>query len=235
MDNQMMGGYEYLVDIVMCIDATGSMYRFLDNVKSRALSIHQQFTEAMEEKAGEVAQLRVKVIAFRDYGCDSEPMVESKFFVLPEENDAFQSFVNSIEAKGGGDGPENALEALALALKSDWVVPDGQGNQKARHVVFMFSDAPALPLDARAGCASYPAGMPKDLAELGEWWEGVSQEFSGTYSVRASRFLAFVPEATPWPEIQAWNRYWPMFDAEVGGGLDNIDIVEALKILAGTI
>lgn len=73
----------------------------------------------MEENDKDVAKLRIKVIVFRDYICDSEPMVESEFFTLPSQNANFRSFVERIEACGGGDGLENALEAIALALKSE--------------------------------------------------------------------------------------------------------------------
>ena len=221
---------EYFVDIVICMDATGSMGPIIKEVKSNALSFHQKFIDAMEDSGREVSQVRVKVIAFRDYGCDTEPMKESKFFTLPEQNEEFTAFVNSIEAMGGGDTPENALEALALALKSDWTT----GGDKRRHVVLMMTDAPALPLGARADSASYPAGMPKDLAQLGAWWEGTDQDFTGTYQASAGRLAVFAPNAEPWTDIQAWNRYWPTF-SEAGTGLKDVDIATTIEILKGTI
>ena len=114
------GSDNWYVDIVMCIDATAAMTPFLDEVKSNALSFYQRFFDGMEEQAcGNIEQLRIKVIAFRDYGFDDEPMVESEFFVLPDQNDEFKSFVQNIDALGGGDEPENALEAIALANKSN--------------------------------------------------------------------------------------------------------------------
>ena len=149
---------EYNVDIVMCIDATGSMSPIIDEVKGNAISFYQRFVDSMEENDKEVAQLRIKVIVFRDYGCDDEPMVESQFYALPDQNDEFRSFVSSIEAKGGGDGPENALEAIALALKSDWTT----GGSKRRHAILVFSDAPALRLGERSGSSSYPSGLPTE-------------------------------------------------------------------------
>ena len=229
MNGQQMG--EYYVDIVMCIDATGSMAPIIDEVKGNAMSFYQRFLEAMEENDKEVAQLRIKVISFRDYGCDDEPMTESQFFTLPDQNDEFKAFVNGIEARGGGDGPENALEAIALALKSDWTT----GGDKRRHVILVFSDAPALSLDARAGCCSYPTGeMPTDLAQLGSWWEGTDQTLGSTYQPNAGRLVAFVPNAEPWTELQAWNRYWPAF-SPAGTGLNNVDIDTAIALLVGSI
>ncbi len=224
-------GMEYYVDIAMCIDATGSMSPIIDEVKGNAMSFYRRFLDAMEENDKEVAQLRIKVISFRDYGRDTEPMKQSEFFVLPDQNSEFEAFVNSIEASGGGDVPENALEAIAYALKSDWTT----GGDKRRHVILVFSDAPALPLNARAGCGSYPAGeMPADLAQLGSWWEGTDQTLGSTYQPNAGRLVAFVPNAEPWTELQAWNRYWPAF-SPAGTGLENVDIDTAIALLVGSI
>lgn len=225
---QNQGGI-YNVDIVMCIDATGSMKPIIEEVKANAMSFYQKFVEAMEENDKEVEQLRIKVIAFRDYGCDAEPMVESQFFVLPEQNEEFRAFVASIEAKGGGDEPENALEALALAIKSDWVA----GAGKKRHAIMMFSDASALDLGARADSPSYPAGMPATLAEMGEWWHGTGQMTVGSYDTKAGRLVAFVPNAESWTNLQAWDRFWPAF-SKAGTGLDEVDIQSAIELLVGS-
>lgn len=225
----LQGCGEYNVDIVMCIDATGSMAPIIEEVKENALSFYPKFVEAMDEVNKEVAQLRIKVIAFRDYGCDDEPMAESKFFVLPDDNEEFRSYVSNIRAEGGGDGPENALEAIALALKSDWTT----GGAKRRHVVLVFSDAPALRLGERAGSDKYPADMPADLAQLGSWWEGTDQTLGSKYQVKAGRLVAFVPNAEPWTELQAWNRYWPAF-SPAGTGLSDVDIQAVLDLLVGS-
>ena len=227
MNGQQKG--EYYVDIVICIDATGSMAPIIDEVKSNAMSFYQKFLDSMEENEKEVAQLRIKVIAFRDYGCDAEPMKESQFFTLPDDNEAFKAFVSGIEAQGGGDAPENALEAIALALKSDWTT----GGSKRRHAILVFSDAPALPLGARADSPSYPAGMPKDIAQLGAWWECTDQTLGSTYQAKAGRLIAFVPNAEPWTDISAWNRYWPAF-SPAGTGLEDVDIQSAIDLMVGS-
>lgn len=169
MAGQGVGAYN--VDIVMCIDATGSMFPIIDKVKENALSFYQRFVDAMEESDKTVEQLRIKVIAFRDYGCDDKPMEESEFFTLPKQNEEFRACVSGITACGGGDAPENALEAIALALKSKWTTV----GTKRRHVILVFSDAAALPLGARASSDNYPSDLPKDLPQLGAWWERTDQ------------------------------------------------------------
>ena len=223
------GSGDYCVDIVMCIDATSSMAPILNEVKENALTFYQRFEEAMDENEKTVDTLRVKVIVFRDYMCDSEPMTESPFFTLPAQAPAFKRFVQEIEAEGGGDTPESGLEALALALKSDWTT----GGNKRRHAVLVFSDAPALPLGKRAGCHAYPSGMPRDLAELGSWWEGTDQRLMSKYQPKSGRLVVFAPEVYPWKDIQAWNRYWPAF-SPAGKGLADVDMAAAIDLLVGS-
>ena len=75
--------------------------------------------------------------------------------------------------------------------------------------------------------------MPRDLAELGAWWEGTDQSLDSTYQVNAGRLVAFVPNAAPWTEMQAWNRYWPAF-SNAGTGLSDVDMQSAIDLLVGS-
>lgn len=217
-------GMDYNVDIVMCIDATGSMASIIEDVKRNALSFYQKFVDEMEAKSKSVQQLRIKVIAFRDYGVDSEPMVESKFFVLDEESGEFHDFVNAIEASGGGDEPENSLEALALAINSDWV----KTGSVRRHVIIMYSDASALKLGEQSGKPGYPSGMPADLAELREWWEGQKME------KRAKRLLIFAPDVEPWSDMVDWSNTFHTA-SKAGSGCDDTDIATCIHMLVNSI
>lgn len=217
-------GMDYNVDIVMCIDATGSMESIIEDVKSNALSFYQKFVDEMEAKSKSVQQLRIKVIAFRDYGVDSEPMVESKFFVLDEESKEFHDFVNAIEASGGGDEPESSLEALALAMNSDWV----RTGSVRRHVIIMYTDASALKLGEKSGEPGYPSGMPSDLAELREWWEGQRME------KRAKRLLVFAPDMEPWSDMVDWSNTFHTA-SKAGSGCDDTDIQTCIHMLVNSI
>ena len=217
-------GMDYNVDIVMCIDATGSMASIIEDVKRNALSFYQKFVDEMEAKSKSVQQLRIKVIAFRDYGVDSEPMVESKFFVLDEESEEFHDFVNAIEASGGGDEPENSLEALSLAINSDWV----KTGSVRRHVIIMYSDASALKLGEQSGKLGYPSGMPADLAELREWWEGQKME------KRAKRLLIFAPDVEPWSDMVDWSNTFHTA-SKAGSGCDDTDIATCIHMLVNSI
>ena len=223
-----MSIFDYYADIVMCIDATSRMRPIIEEVKSNALSFCERFAEAMEEYGNRVLQLRVKVIAFRDYGCDAEPMTESRFFLLPDEEEALHAFVRGIRAEGGGNGAANALEAIALALRSDWTT----GGYKRRHCIFVFSDSPALPLGARADSAQYPSGMPKDLEELGRWRHGEEPGFHGSYQPRYGRLVAFVPNTEPWTSMQDWFCCWTVF-SKAGTDSGDMDIQVSLDMMVG--
>lgn len=221
---------DYYVDIVMCIDGTASMRPIIEEVKSNALTFYRKFIDGMEEANKTVDGVRIKVIVFRDYGCDEKPMEESEFFNIPDQETEFNAFVQGIEAVGGGDLPENALEAISLAMKSDWVSKGG----KRRHVILVFTDAEALPLGARADSPNYPAGMPEDLAKLGAWWEGTDQTFVSTYDKLGGRLVVFGPNAYPWADLLAWNRYWPAY-SPAGTGLKDVEINNVIDILVGSI
>ena len=103
----------YTVDMVFCIDATGSMEddtglqdKIINMVKKNALHFYDDFCLTMSKKRKLVQQLRVRVVAFRDYLEDREKaMLVTNFFLLPQQAREFEACINSIHADGGGDIP----------------------------------------------------------------------------------------------------------------------------------
>ena len=223
-------GSGYSADIIMCIDSTGSMTPCLNTVKQQAKTFYADFVAAMEESGRKIEKLRIKVIDFRDYGDSHAPaMTESRFFEFGEdvnESAEFSAYVDGIQPLYGGDIPENALESIALAMKSDWTTE----GTKRRHIIVVFTDAPALKFSDRAGVAGYPTGMPKDLTELQEWWEGASQDFDSTYELDAGRLVIFAPDAEPWTEFQTWERTWYATTAP-GEGMKEVDMDMIMQLL----
>ena len=183
----------------------------------------------MEENDKDVETLRVKVIAFRDYGYDADPMEESPFFTLPDDNEAFREFVGSIEAKGGGDIPENGLEALFIAMNSDWT---RFGSDNGRHIIVVMSDASPLNLQERDGCAGYQSDLyPKDIAEMEQiWHEDDAQNAVTKLHPRKKRLVLFVPDGTiaghSWDQLKGWeNTTSTPVDAAKGLEDINYDII----------
>lgn len=214
----------YHVDLVMCIDKTGSMGGLISQVKNTALTFYEKFRDAMTAGQKNVSQLRVKIIAFGDYKSDSEPMVESQFYLLDDQKGEYSNFVNGIVADGGGDIPENAYEAITLAFKSDWA----RTGAVRRHVTMVFTDAPALPFSARKGETNYPADMPEDLSELQEIWEGQEMD------EKAKRLILFTPDDASWQDVREWDS---TFHYPSAAGKDTIDrnMDEILRLLVKSI
>lgn len=191
----------YAVDFVFCIDGSGSMVPMVDEVKRIASSMPHRFVEAMEETGREIEELRAKVIVFRDFETDSEALMSSSFFTLPEETEAFQKFTAEIKAYGGGDEPENALEALAAAMNTEWT----DKGRNRRHIIVLFTDASAKkPEDSYREHPQYPREMPDSLAGLWDWWENGTP--NGRLNSRAKRLVLFAPECSPWFDIANWPQ-----------------------------
>ncbi len=227
------GGQAYYVDIAMLIDATGSMAPIIGEVKNNALAFCTKFHEAMKANGKNVEELRIKVIPFRDFECDGDQSLDdSGFFVLPQQNEEFRRYVDDISAKGGGDEPESALEAIAAAMRSDWTKKGG----KRRHVILVFTDASAVPLQepSRTANPSYPADMPRDLAQLGDMWCSADQETDGMPDPNYARMVLFAPNVQPWCDMQVWNNVWTSFSM-AGTGLQEVDIDMAIQLLVNSV
>lgn len=130
------------VDVVMCIDVTGSMSGIINTVKQNALSFYDAFNNKCIENGIELETLNNKVIAFQDINVDgSRWWSESEFFSLPTQTAQFSTFVNNLYADGGGDTPESGLEALMGAFNA---LEDAVDDGYHRQVVILWTDAPYL-------------------------------------------------------------------------------------------
>jgi hypothetical protein len=227
------GNLRYAVDIVMCIDVTGSMNPVLDAVKESSLRFHQRLHEMMAVKGKEISQLRLRVVAFRDFGDNASDAVEQTGFLrLPEQAAEFERFVRGLRAGGGGDIPESGLEALALAVNSPWET----GLDRRRHVVVVFTDAPAHPLGTvGASAQNYPRDIPRTMDELFEQW-GYARSQRAVMEQSAKRLVLFAPEAEPWK--QAIGEEWDLtlhFPSKAGEGLEEFEMDEIIETIANSL
>lgn len=236
-----LGTLDLYADIVYCIDLTSSMTPVIEKVKETARTLHYQLQKTMRENyQRNVKRLRIRIIGFRDAYCDGSKAFEtSEFFNLPEETDAFESFLNSLQAKGGGDIPENSLEALALAMQSDWC-KTADASIRKRHIIIMFTDAPAHELEqAKDGIDEYyPKNMPESYSELIDWWSGQGS-LKNAHSVSmdgiAKRIGIFAPERCyPWDLFEADFDGCLMSYINPNEGGNDISTSKLLKMLSET-
>jgi hypothetical protein len=196
-------------------------------------TLHSQLSAAMAEKEKAISQLRVRVIAYRDFADNPRDAIQmTDFLLLPGRTEEFESFVQRLGATGGGDEPESGLEALSLAIDSDWE----RGQDRRRHVIALFTDASAHPLgDAAARSVStYPKSVPATMDELFERW-GYPSSQSATMENSAKRLLLFAPDTTPWNLIAAdWNNTI-FLPSKAGDGLEEVEMQEIINAIANSI
>lgn len=228
------------VDIVFAIDATGSMQPLIDKVKSLTLRFREELEKGLKQNRRTINTLRIKVIVFRDYYVDGQDaMEESRFFILPEEKQDFYNFISRIGVGGGGDEPESGLEALALALRSDFT----HKGDKKRHIIVLFTDASAHPYEQQQDGvpSNYPSNMFKNLSELYEAW-GEGQEslggsgFGGIRMSRsAKRLVLFAPNAYPWNDLEMDLDNTIRKNMDRGNGGEDLDLEDVIALVANSI
>jgi hypothetical protein len=209
-------GLSYSVDIVFCIDVTGSMTPILDAVKANALGFYDDVQTNLTAKGKNVAQLRVRIIAFRDFVADGDAALEeSPFFTLPAERAGFSEFVNGLIAQGGGDAPESGLEAVALAVNSPWTTT----GDRRRQVVVVWTDQPAHALDAAIVPADLSSRVPADFSALTDLWE----DEQGPMGSSSKRLILFAPDGPGWSDISSVWENVVHNPSQAGGGLSEVD------------
>jgi hypothetical protein len=209
-------GLSYAVDIVFCIDVTGSMTPIIDQVKANALRFYDDVQSNLTAKGKNVDQLRVRVLAFRDFVADGAAALdESPFFTLPEERASFSDFVNGLIAEGGGDAPESGLEAVALAIDSPWTTT----GDRRRQVIVVWTDQPAQPLDASVLPPDLSSRVPADFSALTDAWE----DEQGRMGSSSKRLILFAPDGPGWSDISGVWENVVHHPSQAGGGLSEVD------------
>jgi hypothetical protein len=209
-------GVSYAVDIVFCIDVTGSMDPIIDAVKTNALRFYDDVQTNLTAQGKNVDELRVRVVAFRDFAADGDAALqESPFFRLPAERSAFSDFVNGLIAEGGGDAPESGLEAVALAVNSPWT---NRGDRR-RQVVVVWTDQPANPLQPEIVPADLKSRVPADFSALTDLWE----DTQGPLGASSKRLILFAPDGPGWSDISGVWENVVHHPSQAGGGLSDVD------------
>lgn len=123
------GGISGQADIVFVIDTTGSMSSNINNVVSNIDS----FVETLSTEYS--VKVNFALVNYKDITCDEETFVvkngASNWF-----NDVadYRAEINKLFVDGGGDGPETAIDGLAMAENLDF-------RQNANKFVILVTDA----------------------------------------------------------------------------------------------
>lgn len=217
------------VDLVFCVDTSGSMSQHLPNVKKMLLKFYESYIISCESKGKNVHELRVKLIRFSDIYYDGpDGLIESCFFSLPEEKQEFINLLNETKAKGGGESPENGLEALDIAIQSDW---NDSGDRK-RSIIVLWTDNKAHELEQSLDYKPnhYPQKISSTFEELTDKWE--LDKFIDDAS---KRLILFSPDCYPWDIISNTWSNTISYISDAGQGLDDMDHETIISCLVNSI
>src|SRR3954463_14005835 len=117
------------VEVVFCLDTTGSMGGLIEGAKQKIWAISNQIANGKPTPL-----LKVGLVAYRDKG----DAYVTKVFDLSDDLDAVHATLKGFRAEGGGDAPESVNQALADAVdKIKW------GTDKSTlRLIFLVGDAP---------------------------------------------------------------------------------------------
>jgi hypothetical protein len=231
----------YPIDIVFVVDATESMGPLLDTVKFHILQLESDLRAKLQESGKDIESLRARLIAFRDIIDHPESaIVATDFFDLPAQQEAFEAEIKGIRPFGGADAPESGLEALFIAMRSEW--RREPRDLKRRHIIMLFTDQEAHPIgEVRIPLRYANEPHPKSMADLKRLWGPPSEQ--ALMSSRFRRLVLFAPHSveiegrqveTHWAQIaHEWEevaQYQVTFQ-----GLEDVRWTQIIQALVATV
>ncbi len=117
------------VEIVFCIDTTGSMGRLLRTARAKVWSLCSQIARGKP-----TPDLKIGLLAYRDKGDE----YITKVIPMSRDLDAVHAELDKLVARGGGDIPESVNEALFDCVnRFQW-----SKDPKVMKIIFLVGDAP---------------------------------------------------------------------------------------------
>ncbi len=196
--------FDYCLDWVCVIDSTRAMEGDLDLVKRELIPTIAGIVDGYVANGHSVSCHRLKLITYKSFGdCDHAPLLQSRFFNLPEETAAAQQWLDDIQISDCQAVDGCGLEALATAMQSNWI----DIGTRRRHMIMLFTNSAPSPLGSEAirSDTRYPEKMPCALGELKRMWRGEGSEYGGMPDERYARILTYSPNLSPWSDLLDLN------------------------------
>jgi hypothetical protein len=168
------------VEVVFCLDTTGSMSGLIDGAKQKIWAICNQIASGKP-----VPELKVGLVAYRD----KRDEYVTRVFDLSDDLDAIHGHLKGFAAVGGGDTPESVNQALDDAVnKIKWST-----DKKTLKILFLVGDAP--PHMDYTDDVKYPETCKKaaekgiivntiqcgNYAECTKFWREIADKGKGSY------------------------------------------------------
>lgn len=169
------------VEVVFCLDTTGSMGGLIEGAKAKIWSICNQIAGGKP-----TPDLKVGLVAFRDKGDAYITQVTA----LTDDLDGIHAELKKFTADGGGDTPEHVNQALDDAVnKIKWST-----DKKTLRIIFLVGDAP--PHMDYTDDVKYPVTCKKAVekgiiintiqcgndADCTKYWKDIAVKSEGSYA-----------------------------------------------------
>jgi Mg-chelatase subunit ChlD len=120
------------IEVVFCVDTTGSMDGLIYAAKQKVWTICNQVVGGRP-----IPQLKLGLVAYRDRG-DAQKSYVTKVYDLTDDLDAVYNHLMEFQAGGGGDFPESVNQALhETVTKIQW-----SKSKDTLRLIFLVGDAP---------------------------------------------------------------------------------------------
>jgi Mg-chelatase subunit ChlD len=215
------------VEVVFCLDTTGSMGGLIEGAKQKIWSICNQIAGGKP-----VPDLKVGLVAYRDKGDE----YITKVIDLTDDLDSIHGQLKKFVANGGGDEPEHVNQALHDAVhKVKWST-----DKKTLRIIFLVGDAP--PHMDYADDVKYPETCKKAVekgiiintiqcgasASCMKFWKDIAVKSEGSYAA-IPQAGGVVTIATPYDgKLAELNR--GLADTTVAYGRREVRMEAASKV-----
>jgi Mg-chelatase subunit ChlD len=184
------------IEVVFCLDTTGSMGGLIEGAKQKIWSISNQIAGGKP-----TPDLKIGLVAYRD----RKDAYITKVIDLTDDLDAIHGQLRGFQAQGGGDTPESVNQALDEAVnKVKWST-----DKKTLRIIFLVGDAP--PHMDYADDVKYPDTCKKACekgiiintiqcggdAECQKHWKEICKRAEGSYA-QIAQTGGVVAVATPY-------------------------------------
>jgi len=150
------------LDLVFCVDCTGSMSSSIKAAQYNIIKIVEEITRS------EKRDVRFALVAYRDHDYQgTKEEYTTRLSPFTESLRKMKEYVDSMKAGGGNDGPESVACALQQVLSLDY-------RKESTKICILIADAPPHGLEPSGD--SFPNGCPcgfdpietvKKMAEVG--------------------------------------------------------------------
>lgn len=180
--------FKYRVDLCVCIDLSCSTENTISILKKTLLdSVFEDVRRKYFTRSKKIEMLRIRFIGFAYQTLSICPLItQSPFYIFPTDKIVLEAFVNNLDTIKTNRGESPGLEAIELAIKSQWTTL----GDKQRHMIIMFSSNKAN-------------GSNEAFSVLTSLWD--KQKHNTRHSTQW--LIMFAPDNSAWTDIAThWDN-----------------------------